>query len=117
MRPAFTAAVAASFASLLGCAAPAPAEDVRQLRAADAPVVDVRSPEEWAEGHLEGSALVPLPELAARLGEVEALLGGDKTKPVIVVCRSGARAEKARAILLQNGFFNVKNAGGWTSLQ
>lgn len=117
MRPAFTAAVAASFASLLGCAVPAPADDVRQLRAAGAPVVDVRSPEEWAEGHLERSTLVPLPELAGRLGEVEALVGGDKTKPVIVVCRSGARAEKARALLLQDGFTNVKNAGGWTSLR
>ena len=99
-----------------GMPAGAPAGDARPAQATGAPVIDVRNPDEWAAGHLERSTLVPLPELERRLGEVEALVGGDKTKPVVVVCRSGARAEKARALLLQNGFTDVRNAGAWTSL-
>ncbi len=116
MRPLFAAA-ASSLSSLVACAAPATTGDARAAHAAGAPVIDVRNPDEWAAGHLERSTLVPLPQLAGRLGEVEALVGGDKTKPVVVVCRSGARAEQARATLLKNGFTNVTNAGAWTSLR
>lgn len=116
MRPLF-AAVAASLGALMGCAAPAPAGDVAAAHAAGAPVLDVRNPDEWAEGHIERSTLVPLPELASRLDEVAALVDGDKTRPIIVVCRSGARAEKARALLLQNGFTDVRNAGSWSTLR
>jgi rhodanese-related sulfurtransferase len=114
MRP--LSALASSLASLAACVSPA-AGDMRAAREAGAPIIDVRSPGEWAEGHLDGSTLVPLPELAGRIPEIEALVGGDKTKPVIVVCRSGARAEQARELLRKNGFTNVVNGGGWTSLR
>lgn len=115
MRTLFAAA--ASFTSLIACASPPPAADARAAQAAGAPVIDVRTPDEWAAGHLEQSTLLPLPELDRRLGEVLALVGGDKTKPIVVVCRSGARAEQARALLLKSGFTDVKNAGSWNSLQ
>ena len=111
------AVLAAGFASLVACVAPAAGVDARALHAAGAPVVDVRSAGEWAEGHLPGSTLVPLPELPKRVNEVAALVGGDKTKPVILVCRSGGRAGQARTLLLNQGFTNVVNAGAWDSLR
>lgn len=111
------AVIAAGFASLVACVAPTPGVDARALHAAGAPVVDVRSAGEWAEGHLAGSTLVPLPELPKRVKEITALVGGDKTKPVIVVCRSGGRAGQARTLLLNEGFTNVINAGAWESLR
>lgn len=119
MRSVF-AAITAAFASLAACTpstAGSPAMDARAVRTAGGPVIDVRSPAEWAEGHLPDSTLVPLPELKGRLADIEALVGGDKTKPVVVVCRSGARAGQARAILEQHGFQNVVNGGSWTSLR
>jgi phage shock protein E len=100
------------------CAAPAGSADT-DLRAlaATAVVLDVRNPDEWAAGHLDKSTLVPLPEFEARLAEVDALVGGDKTKPVIVVCRSGNRAGKAKALLEARGYTHVVNGGAWQSLQ
>lgn len=91
--------------------------DHKALRDAGAVVVDVRNADEWAAGHLDGSTLIPLPALPGRVAEVEKLVGGDKAKPVLLVCRSGGRAESARAILQQHGFTNVKNAGAWTTLR
>ena len=91
--------------------------DPKALVKDGAVVVDVRNPDEWNEGHLEQSTSVPLPELGARLKEIEKLVGGDKSKVVVVVCRSGGRAEVAKTILRQNGFQNVHNAGAWTSLR
>lgn len=106
------AAIASAFASIAGGG-----DDARALRDAGAPVVDVRGAGEWAEGHLPKSTLVPLPELPKRLKDVEALVGGDKTKPVILVCRSGGRAGQARSLLMQHGFTHVVNAGAWESLR
>ena len=111
------AAIASAFASAAACVAPGGGEDARALRDAGAPVVDVRSAGEWAEGHLPKSTLVPLPELPKRIKEIEALVGGDKSKPVILVCRSGGRAGQARSLLLQSGFTHVVNAGAWESLR
>ena len=53
----------------------------------DAPLLlDVRTPEEFAQGHLPGAVLIPHDQLASRLAEIEG-------KPwVLVYCRSGARA-------------------------
>ena len=49
-------------------------------------LLDVRQPEEYAEGHLPGSVLIPVGQLHQRLDEL------DRSKPAIVYCRSGVRA-------------------------
>ena len=63
-------------------------------RAADIQVVDVREAREFGDalGHIRGARLVPLSELAARVDEI------DRARPVVAVCRSGARSISCRAI-------------------
>jgi rhodanese-related sulfurtransferase len=68
-------------------------------------LVDVREPDEWVAGHIEGALHVPLGELSARLAE---LPEGD----VVVVCRSGARSARATAFLIGNGLPAVNLEGG-----
>lgn len=66
----------------------------------DAPLLlDVRSPEEFAAGHVAGAVNIPHDQLAARLAEVEAA-----GRPwVLVYCRSGKRADSAEAVLAKAG--------------
>lgn len=52
-------------------------------------VIDVRTPGEYAQGHLEGSVNIPVEELEGRLAEVPA------DRPVLLHCRTGIRAERA----------------------
>ncbi|MDE2490748.1 MAG: rhodanese-like domain-containing protein [Elusimicrobia bacterium] len=79
------------------------------LIAAGAPVVDVRSPEEFAAGCRPGSLNIPLGRLAAECGRL------DKDKPVVVCCASGSRSAAAAGILKAKGFRLVVNAGPWTN--
>lgn len=71
-------------------------------------VLDVREPEEFAGplGHIPGARLIPLGELAARSGELDA------TKPVVAVCRAGGRSAQATTILRRAGLKNVANLAG-----
>jgi rhodanese-related sulfurtransferase len=88
------------------------ADDViRRLAAPSALfILDVREPQEYAGelGHIPGSTLVPLRELADRVVELQA----HKGKQVVVVCRSGVRSTTAAAILEGLGFENVFNLQG-----
>jgi rhodanese-related sulfurtransferase len=70
-------------------------------------VLDVRTPEEYTQdGHVKGSTLIPLPELATRLAEIP------KDRPIAAFCRSGNRSKVAQDLLLQNGFTDVSNVIG-----
>lgn len=70
-------------------------------------VLDVRSPEEYVQdGHVKGSILIPLPDLANRLAEVP------KDRPIATFCRSGNRSRVAQDLLLKSGFTNVTNVTG-----
>jgi phage shock protein E len=94
-------------------AKPALTEDLLKAAA----VIDVRTPGEHAsDGHLQGDHNIPVQEIEARVADVAALVGGDKTKPVVVYCRSGARSSRARSILEKAGFTNVVDAGGFGGL-
>ena len=76
-------------------------------------VIDVRGWEEYVGelGHIEGSILIPLRELAGRLGEVEP----SRERIIITICRSGGRSHTAAGVLMQAGFSNVAGAmGGMT---
>ena len=71
-------------------------------------LVDVRSPGEFNGelGHLQGSRLVPLDELRARTGELDA------TRPIVLVCQTGKRSGMAAVILKNAGFTQVANLAG-----
>jgi phage shock protein E len=73
-------------------------------------IVDVRSEEEFAYAHKDGSINIPLDLLKSRMSEL------DNTKPIILCCASGSRSSFAKRILMANGFKNVHNAGTWDSL-
>jgi hydroxyacylglutathione hydrolase len=77
-------------------------------RAGDVQVLDVRSPEEWEDGHIPGAQYIFLPELAKKADRL------NKKKPVAVYCDSGYRANLAASLLLGNGFTEVRNVpGSW----
>jgi rhodanese-related sulfurtransferase len=69
-------------------------------------LLDVREPDEWQAGHAPQATHVPLAALAARANEL------DKERPVVAVCRSGARSERAAAVLRQRGYDAVNLGGG-----
>jgi len=71
-------------------------------------ILDVRDEKDFAEGHLPRARHVPLKELATRVGE----LAKFKSKPVIVTCRSGARAGAAARVLKAQGFTGVYQLKG-----
>lgn len=70
-------------------------------------LVDVRTPGEFAEGHVNGSANIPLDTVLMKLAKFK------NKKNIIVFCRSGNKSGQAKAILEQNGFTNVVNGGTW----
>jgi phage shock protein E len=74
---------------------------------AGAAVIDVRSPDEFADGAYPGARNIPVSTLPNRVAEV-----GPKDKPVVVYCASGGRSAVAQQILKANGFADVTNAGG-----
>lgn len=78
---------------------------------AGAAVIDVRTPDEFEDGHYEGARNIPVNLLEARLAEL-----GPKDKPVIVYCASGARSALAARILKGAGFRDVTNAGGFSDM-
>jgi rhodanese-related sulfurtransferase len=78
-------------------------------------VIDVRSSDEFAAGHLRDAKSIPLADLGNRIGELDKT----KTKTVIVVCQSGARADKAARQFKAAGFEDVYTLDGgiaaWTA--
>ena len=75
-------------------------------------LLDVRTPEEYKEGHIAGSVSIPLAALPARYNELGAL-----DTPLFVHCLSGGRSGQAVSFLKRAGFTNVRNIGGinaWT---
>ena len=74
-------------------------------------LVDVRTPGEFAEGHVNGSANIPLDQIPQKLNQFKG------KGNIIVFCRSGARSAQAKSILEQNGIANVTNGGTWESVK
>lgn len=71
-------------------------------------ILDVRSKEEYDEGHIENAIVIPDTEIAARAeNELK-----DKQQLILVYCRSGRRSKLASAALCEMGYTNVKEFGG-----
>ena len=69
-------------------------------------LIDVREPDEWAIGHIEGAELVPLATIAARS------VDWDPDVDIVLMCRSGKRSGDALAFLAQRGFTRLTNLAG-----
>ena len=70
-------------------------------------IVDVRSASEFEDGHYPNAINIPVDQVQKRISDF-----GDKNKPVIVYCQSGARSAYAAKILRVAGYTDVTNAGG-----
>ncbi len=74
-------------------------------------LVDVRTPAEWAEGHVNNSVNIPLDNVE---NSIDLFKGKDQ---IIVFCRSGNRSGQAKVILEQHGITNVTNGGTWQDIK
>jgi len=112
-----------SLGSLAACSAPAtsttqPAVINQLISPSDAKaklennqnvlLLDVRTAEEYAAGHIPDSVLLPYDQIKARADELPA----DKTTPIIVYCRSGNRSAVAAAVLADLGYTEIYDLGG-----
>lgn len=71
-------------------------------------ILDVRTVEEFSEGHIEGAILIPDYEIGEKAEETLP----DKNQLILVYCRSGRRSKLASAQLAKMGYTNVKEFGG-----
>lgn len=88
-----------------------PKLDYAQLVKEGAIILDVRSKGEYQGGHIKGSINISVDTLYNNLGKLK------KDKPIITCCASGMRSASAKRILESNGYTEVYNGGGWSSLQ
>lgn len=88
-----------------------PKVNYAQLVKEGAIILDVRSKGEYAGGHIKGSINISVETLGNNLNKLK------KDKPIITCCASGMRSAAAKRLLKNNGFSEVHNGGGWSSLQ
>lgn len=74
-------------------------------------LIDVRTAEEFATGHIPGAVNIPLQELGQRLNEVAA------DQPLVLYCRSGNRSTQAATLLSGQGYTGIYNLGGISAWQ
>jgi phage shock protein E len=91
--------------------------DALAKKDADVVVLDVRTPEEFAAGHVPGARNIPHGQLASRLAE----LADARDKKIVLYCRSGRRASIAEGVLKEAGFTQLRHLEGdfpaWESAQ
>jgi rhodanese-related sulfurtransferase len=85
-----------------------PQDMVQLMNREKAIVIDVCSPEEFAQGHVIGAKNLPLGDLEAKLPQV----AKNKATPVVMVCQVGARSARAAAIATKLGYQNVQSLAG-----
>lgn len=86
------------------------AEEVKQIMDSQEGyiILDVRTQEEYDEGHIPGAILIPNTEVEARAEEEMP----DKDQLILVYCRSGRRSKLAAEVLVELGYTNIKEFGG-----
>ena len=92
----------------MGAPGLSPTQAVLLINREKANVVDVRSADEFATGHLIGSRHVAMENISADLAKTVT----DKKRPLILVCASGKRSQKAQRIAQQLGYENAHSLGG-----
>ena len=89
-----------------------PVNDYEAAVGGDGQLIDVREPHELVKGTLPGAVNIPLGELPDRLDEL------DRTRRVVLLCRSGGRSTMAAELLTASGFDDVVNlAGGMLAMR
>ncbi len=71
-------------------------------------ILDVRTQEEFDQGHIENAVLLPVTDMAEKAGKQLA----DKEQVILVYCRSGRRSEQAAQLLMDMGYTNIYDFGG-----
>jgi len=99
-----------SMIAFAGCTSAQDSKDIKRMIADGAYLVDVRTSQEYEEGHVEGSVNIPVDAVAANLDKFK------NKKNIIVFCRSGSRSANAKQILEDNGIKNVINGGSWEAV-
>ena len=86
------------------------AEEAKQIMDAEEGylILDVRTQEEYDQGHIPGAILIPDTEVESKAEEVLT----DKNQLILVYCRSGRRSKLASEILVELGYTNIKEFGG-----
>ncbi len=74
-------------------------------------LIDVRTRQEFKDGHINGSINIPLAQIPKQVKKIKL-----KKKPIVLYCRSGARAASATTHL-KNAGIECYNGGGWVSLR
>ncbi len=99
-------------AGVSGSTAVSSNSSVPQPKAGETIIVDVRTVAEWEnDGHANCSVNIPLDQLESRMGELK------KDQKVVLVCRSGNRAGRAKELLESVGFTQVENKGAWQNIE
>ena len=80
-------------------------QEAKRLQKDGAIMIDVRSPQEYREGHIDGAILIPEYKIKK---EIENAIV-DKNKNIVVYCSSGGRSKRAQKILNTLGYKNVYN--------
>lgn len=73
-------------------------------------LVDVRSPQEYASGSVNGAVNIPLDRVQSELSKFK------NRESIVVFCRTGNRSGQAKSILERNGITNVINGGSWQNV-
>ena len=81
-------------------------EGARKLVACGARLLDVRSPAEFASGHLPGAINIPVDAIERRITELE-----PRERAIVLYCASGARSAQAKRVLAAKGFTTLHNLG------
>jgi rhodanese-related sulfurtransferase len=84
---------------------------IAEFKEKNAIIIDVRTYEEFAGGHIQNSKNIPLQIIESKINDIKKL-----NKPVIACCRSGNRSGMASRILNRNGIECI-NGGSWQGLQ
>ena len=88
------------------CSSAGEGSEARDLVAAGALLLDVRTTQEFARGHLPGAVNIPVSQLAKRVSEL-----GDRQRAVVVYCQRGTRSRMASEVLRRAGFSAVHDLG------
>jgi rhodanese-related sulfurtransferase len=97
-----------SFVGSLGVTNVPPSEAVALMNRQHAAVLDVRTDDEFKQGHVINSIHIPVGLLASRINELER----HKSPPLVVICRTGQRSTQACAILRKHGFQSLYGLSG-----
>jgi len=75
-------------------------------------IIDVRSPMEYKEGHIQQAVNIPLEQIRDHAEKIKKM-----GKPVITTCQNGGRSRRARNILRRKGIEDIYNGKGWIHLR